>query len=482
MKKSIKINALLNMIKQVMQIIFPIVTVPYVARVILPDNYGKINTGSSLISYIALVAGLGIASYAIREGSLVRDNKFKLQEFSEQIFTINIISTVVSYIIFAGILFLIPHYKNLRALLVIQSFSVVFTTLGADWINSIEEDYLYITIRYIILHLISIILMFLYVKTPEDLYVYAAICLITSAGGNLLNIFYIRKYVKLRITLKIEWKKHLLPIFILFGNSIAMTIYVSSDVTMLEIFKGTTAVGIYGVATKIYSVVKQVLNALLIVSIPRMTSYIGEKKMECFIELGKKLMNSLITFMFPLIVGIGVFKSEAIRFAGGSKYQSGENCLLILIIAVAFALLATFYSASVLMPLRKEKYLLIGTVISAIINVVLNFFFIPLFGGDGAALTTLVSEVFVAVYFGYLVKKEGYSFIENKILLLSILGSVLIVGVCIWIKTSLDSQVLYLSLSIIISCFIYFGIQIIGGNPIIKEIVDGMLKFKYKKR
>lgn len=476
MKKSIKINALLNMVKQVMQIIFPIITIPYITRVLLPENYGKINTGNSLISYIALIAGLGIANYAIREGSLVRDDKEKLNSFSSQVFSINIFSTIIAYIILAGIIFLVPHYREYRLLLMIQGISVIFTTLGADWINSIEEDYLYLTIRYIVFHTISLTLMFLLVKTPEDYYVYAAISLITSAGANLMNVFYIRRYVKIRFTFDIEWKRHLPPILILFGNSVAMTIYVSSDITMLEIYKGATEVGIYSVATKVYSIVKQILNAVLIVSIPRMTLYIGNGDNERFMKLGQKMLSALITLMSPLMVGIIIFRTEAIKLAGGKEYISGESSLLILSLAIVAALLATFFSGCVLMPLRKEKYILKGTILSAIVNVGLNFILIPLFGGDGAALTTLISELFVAIYFWLLIKKEGYQFFNKRVLALSLTGGFFVAIACIMIKEVYSNFLVYFSLSIVMSGVIYGLVHIIGKNEVVMEILPRFMK------
>ena len=296
-RKSIKVNALLNMIKQIMQVIFPLITVPYIARVLGSENYGKINTGSALISYISLIAGLGILSYAIREGALVRGDRVKLNSFSCQVFSINLLSTIFAYIVLIVIILFIPHYQNYRLLLIIQGVSVVFTTLGADWVNSIEEDYLYLTIRYIVLHIVALILMFLFVKKPEDYYLYAAITLITTAGANLMNIFYIQKYIRLRFTLNIDWKKHLPPILVLFSNSVAMTIYVSSDITMIEIYKGDSEVGIYGVATKIYTIVKQVLNAILVVSIPRLTLYMKSEDRAGFSVLGSKMLGALITLM-----------------------------------------------------------------------------------------------------------------------------------------------------------------------------------------
>ena len=481
MKKSIKINALLNMVKQVMQIIFPIVTTPYITRVLLPENYGKINTGNSLISYISLIAGLGIANYAIREGSLVRDDKEKLNRFSSQVFSINILSTAVSYIILAGVLFLVPHYKDYKLLLIIQGTAVFFSTLGADWINSIEEDYLYLTVRYIVLHVISLVLMFLLVKKPEDYYIYAAITLVNTVGANLMNIFYIRRYVRIRFTLDIDWKRHMVPILVLFGNAVAMTIYVSSDITMLEIFKGATEVGIYSVATKIYSIVKQMLNAVLIVSIPRMTAYIGNGDRERFKDLGQKILSALITLMCPLTVGIVIFRTEAIYLAGGKEYVGGATNLLILALAVAAALLATFFSGCVLMPLRKERYILKGTIISAVINIGFNFFFIPWLGGNGAAITTLLSEVFVAVYFWYLVRKEQLHFFNKRIIALSLIGSVLVAIACVLMKGLFENFLVYFGLSIVTSGILYGIVQIAGKNEVVMSLLPRILRRQKKQ-
>lgn len=481
-KKSIKINAVLNMIKQLMQILFPVITVPYVTRVLLPENYGKINTGNSLISYISLIAGLGIASYAIREGSLIRNSRERLNQFANQVFSINILSTVVSYLLLAGIMFLIPHYKDYKLLLAIQGTAVMFTTIGADWINSIEEDYFYLTVRYIVLHVISLGLMFLFVRKPEDYYIFAAISLVTSVGGNVLNLFYIRRYVSLRFTFDIDWKRHLTPILVLFGNAVAMTIYVSADITMLELFKGDTEVGIYSVATKIYSIVKQMLNAVLVVSIPRMTAYVGTEDYTGFVRLGKKMLGAMITLMCPIIVGIIIFRSEAVFLAGGKEYSEAAGSLLILSLAVAAALLATFYSGSVLMPIRKERLILKGTVISAIINVVLNLFFIPWLGGVGAAVTTLISELFVAVFFWWLVHKDGYRFVDVRNTLLSVFGSLLVAVTCILLKHYISAFWICFMVSLAASGCVYGIVQIVGKNSIVLELVGHMIKKVKRER
>ena len=137
-------NAFLNMTKQICAVIFPLITVPYVSRILQRENYGKYNFGNSIVSYFILIAGLGIVNYAIREGARIRNDRKKLNRFANEVFTINIYSTIIAYIL----LFIIVHFsaklKLYQPLIFVQSLSIILTTLGADWVNSIFEDYLYI--------------------------------------------------------------------------------------------------------------------------------------------------------------------------------------------------------------------------------------------------------------------------------------------------------------------------------------------------
>lgn len=190
--RSIKVNAILSMIKQVCAIIFPLITIPYVSRILEADNYGKINFSSSIISYFILIAGLGISSYAIREGARIRDEKTTFTKFSNEIFSINILATVLSYILLVVVVFISTKLQQYKLLLFIQSFAIILNTLGADWINSVYEDYLYLSFRYILIQIISLIALFLFVHTPNDYVIYAIIYVFSSSGGNLFNCFYIR--------------------------------------------------------------------------------------------------------------------------------------------------------------------------------------------------------------------------------------------------------------------------------------------------
>lgn len=171
MKKSLKVNAILNGIKQACSVLFPLLSFVYCSRILGTENLGKYSFANSIINYFLLIAGLGISNYAIREGSEIRENINALSCFINEVFTINIISTLISYSLLAAVILAIPKLYLYKQLLIIQSIQIILTTVGADWINSIFEDYLYLAVRYIIIQALALVLLFLLVRSPNDIYI-----------------------------------------------------------------------------------------------------------------------------------------------------------------------------------------------------------------------------------------------------------------------------------------------------------------------
>ena len=154
MHSNLKQNTIFNMIKVIAQLIFPLITFPYISRVLGTSSVGKVNYASSVYLYLSLIATLSISTYAIRECSRVRNNKKKLNKIASQIFTINLYSTLVAYIVMFVVI-CIPKFQTIQNLIVINSINMIFVTLGADWINNTFEDFKYITIRTVIYQFLS---------------------------------------------------------------------------------------------------------------------------------------------------------------------------------------------------------------------------------------------------------------------------------------------------------------------------------------
>jgi O-antigen/teichoic acid export membrane protein len=188
-KKSLGVNAFLNGLRSVLNLFFPLITFPYVSRVLSVSGIGIYNFSNTYVSYFILIAGLGIATYAVREGAKYRENKDKIDEFVSQIFSLNMIATIIAYLLLFASLIIFKNLHNYVSCILIFSLQILFTTLGTEWIYTIYEDYTYITVRSIIFKIISIILLFLLVKKPEDYLNYAAITVFFGRGIKFFELY-----------------------------------------------------------------------------------------------------------------------------------------------------------------------------------------------------------------------------------------------------------------------------------------------------
>ncbi|AVK50122.1 hypothetical protein AXY43_20190 [Clostridium sp. MF28] len=469
--KSLKKNAVLNIVKQICQVLFPLITVPYVSRVLSAENYGRYNFANSIISYFSLIAALGITNYAIREGARVRDNKEEFEKFSSEIFTINCWSTMVSYFFLFGILIVSEKLHSYTMLILIQSLVILFTTAGVDWINSIYEEFTYITIRYIIIQCLSVVAMLMIVHNESDYILYALITVCANAGANLMNIIHVRKYVKLRFTFKPNLKKHMLPMLLLFCNTIAVTIYVNSDATMLGILVSDQAVGIYSLVAKVYTIVKQLLSAILIVTLPRFSVYLGNNDIDKYNCLLKKVFNALISILLPAIVGLFMLSEHIINILGGTEYQDGYIALKILSIGLMFAILAYFYSGCILLPYKKEKNFLIATIMGALANIVINFIVIPRYSYIGASSTTVLAELIVFAFCWYYSRKLVQVKFDRKVLLSVGISCIAIIIICHFTTIKLGVGILPGIVSIALSGISYLLIMLLFKNEIVMQFI-----------
>src|SRR5574344_1032795 len=391
---SVKKNTVLNIIRTLSSVVFPLITFPYISRVLHAENIGKVNFGNSIISYASLIASLGISTYAIRECSKVRDDKEKLNDISSQLLSINLISTLVSYVFLIFLLLFWNFLHEYKILIIIQSLAVIFTTLGADWINTAMEDFKYITIRSLVFQLISIVAMFLFVRKPEDYVVYAAITVLSSSGANIVNIVYRRRFCKTRITFHIDWKTHMPPIFMLFAVTLFSIIYTNVDMTMLGIMKGDKDVGIYSTAVKIYNIVNMTVASIAAVVLPQLSYNFNKKD---YAEVNRLILYAarfIAVLGLPCIAGIDAIAEEIVTVVACAEYVSAAVPLRILSIALLFSYMGGLVGNMILIPSGKEKICLVATGISAALNFIGNLLLIPKLGIVAAALTTAVSEVF----------------------------------------------------------------------------------------
>lgn len=475
-EKSVGKNAALNMIKTVVALIFPLITFPYISRVLQVENLGKVNFAHSVVNYFVLFATLGLKTYGIREGAALRNDRIKFQRFFSQVLTITAVSTAVSLAVLFALTFFSPRLREYDALILILSASVVLPTLGCEWVCAAFEDYAYITVRSLLVQFLSLVLIFTLIHQPEDYYRYAFILVFSSQGANLFNLFYIRKYVKFSLTGRPEARRHLKPMLVLFASSLATTIYVSSDTTLLGLISGEYYTGLYAAATKLYAVIKNLISAIVVVSIPRFSYYYSSGKREEYHTLLSRISKVLCLLAVPAAVGVFVLSEEIILLISGSTYMEAASALRILSLAVVFVAASWVQSQCVLIPMKKEKWVLYTTSATAVLNVVLNLLLIGKWRHNAAAFTTVIAEATVVLVYALVIRKDGKVEGLSRQILHAAVGSAVMAVWLIYVKTWDGSVLLRLLAAILGGMGIYGLVLLALKDEVVKEVAGQILR------
>ena len=293
-------------------------------------------------------------------------------------------------------------------------------------------------------------------------------------GSSVFNLIHSRNFFDLKIKCNYNYSTHIKPILILFLASIAVMIYVYSDTTILGFLKSDYEVGLYSVASKIYTIIKSVLSSLLIVSIPRLSEYCNNNDFLSFDTTLQKIIDSITIILLPCVVGLFIMSDQIVIITGGHQYAPASISLKLLSIALFFCLYGWIYNQCVLLPAKMEKIISISTIISAGVNIVLNFALIPIWSERAAAFTTLIAELIMLIICYHFGKRITNCRIINKNFIQAIFGCLGIVIICAVLKYLMKDTVICTILSIALSITLYLTLMIITKNTSLNLL---LLKF-----
>lgn len=410
-QKSIKLNYLMNCILTASSMIFPLISYPYVSRVLQPEGMGKVAFANSVVAYFAMAAMMGIPTYGIRACARVRDDKRKLSEAVWELLTLNFFMTLIVYGVFAVCLVAIPRFSQDKALLAVMSAGILFQMLGAEWLFKALEEYSYITVRSLIFKALAVALMFLLIREENDYVVYGALTMFAGVGSNICNAFRIRRLMEplSKITARKRaggfWTfaknacaKHRKPVAVFFAMTAATTIYTNLDVAMLGFMSGDAEAGYYSAAVKIKGVLVSFVTALGSVLLPRMSYYVEQNKKREFRSMIKKAFVFVAVVSVPLCVFFIFFAKTSILILSGEAYLPAVPSMQIIMPTLILIGFSNLCGIQILVPLGMEKQVLYSELAGAVADVCINLWLIPSMGAAGAAVGTLAAEAAVLLY------------------------------------------------------------------------------------
>lgn len=392
---SLKLNFLMNAFLTTSSFIFPLITFPYISRILLPEGTGKVSFATSVVTYFALFAQLGIPTYGIRACAKVRDDKVQLSRTVQEIFTINLGMSAVTYCAFFIALFTIPRMQEEKALFLIVSTTIFFNAIGMEWLYKGLERYTYITVTSILFKLIALGATFLLIHQKSDYVIYGGISIFAASASSVCNFVNARKYILFKPVGEYNFKRHLKPILIFFAMSCATTIYTNLDTVMLGFIKTDADVGYYSAATKIKNVLLGIVTSLGTVLLPRASYYVEHSELKRFEQITQKAINFVFLISMPLAVYFTLFAREGVLFLSGEAYESSILPMQILMPTLVLIGLTNIMGIQVLVPIGKEKVVLYSEIAGACVDLVLNALLIPRMASVGAAVGTLAAEAAV---------------------------------------------------------------------------------------
>ena len=476
------LNFVMNAILTMSQFLFPLITFPYISRILLPTGTGKVSFATSVVSYFALFAQLGIPTYGIRACAKVRDDRKALERTVQELFLINLIMSILAYIVLFLAIAFVPRMRQEKALFLIVGLTILFNAIGMEWLYKALEQYTYITVRSIIFKLIAVVAMFVLVHEQKDYVIYGGISILAASASNVFNFFHAHKYVSIKPVGSYNFRQHLKPIVIFFAMSCAATIYTNLDTVMLGFMTSDAEVGYYNAAVKIKSILVSVVTSLGVVLLPRASYYVECKLMDKFCRITHVALNFVILISVPLTVYFILFAKEGIFFISGAEYEASIVPMQIIMPTLLFIGLTNIMGIQTLIPLGKEKVVLYSEIAGAVADLLLNVALIPSMASAGAAIGTVVAEgVVFAVQF-WALRKEVLSSYQKVRYGTIVLALALAIASCLWVKTTALGSFASLLVSAILFFAVYGGVLVLRKEPLAWQMAEKVRQMLFKKR
>lgn len=468
-KNNIKKNYIYNLVYQILVMIIPLITTPYLSRVLGAENIGIYSFTLSVTTYFILFGSLGIAMYGQREIAYLQNDIKKRSKIFFEIFLMRCITLNISILIFYIVFCSNGQYNVYYKILLLE---LIANVVDISWYFQGLEEFKKTVVRNIIVKLISVICIFVFVKETTDLNKYFIIYVLSNFLGNLSLWMYLPKYIQ-KVKLKeLNLFRHIKPTIMLFIPQIATQLYTVLDKTMIGIIISNKAeVGYYEQAQKIVKLLMTIATSLGTVMMPRIAATFASGNHKKIKDYMNKSFSFILLLAFPLMLGIISISKNFVPLFYGKGYEKVTPLMCIISPIIVLIGLSNVIGTQYLLPTKKQNKYTLSVVIGALVNFILNLILIKYFASIGASIATVIAEFAVTTTQFILVKNE-IKFLDVIKLSYKYVIAALIMFMCsIGVDYLINDSFLAIILQIMISCITYFTVLYILRDNLIIETV-----------
>ncbi|WP_346238520.1 flippase [Niabella insulamsoli] len=451
MKKNFFYNALLT----TSNLIFPLITFPYVNRVLDPEGIGKASFATSFVQAFMIICSLGVPYYGIREIAKTKSDIEKRSLLVLELTIIKIIVSLFALVIYFALVFNVPTLKSSLIFFLFGSLSILIGIFDFNYFFSALENFRYITVRSVFFQIVSVVLTFSLIKDQHDVLLFFLIPIIITFFNTIVNIAYLKNFLIFPKISLVGLRKHVLPLITMFSIILFSSLYNVLDTTILGFLTDDGTVGYYSTATKLNKIPIAIIMTLAPVLLPRMAAEVGKRNFQEVSRLANKAIEVILLIGVPITFGILCTSSLLIFIFAGEKFVDAILTLQLMSPLALIIGVTTCFSTQILVPFGNEKLVLRAVLFGMILSLGLNFYLIPYISQNGAAISALCTELLVLVMCYWYSKKLMKINMPYQLFLTNVIVCIPFFGISYLVKQNIETDILSFIL-IAGSCVLYY--------------------------
>lgn len=469
-----KRNYIYNLIITVFNILFPVLSFPYAARILGPSGIGKIQFVSNFAQYFALIAALGLPFYGVREIAKVKNDKNKLSKTFSELLYIYIITSVLFTVIFIVITVSVNRFNVDFKYYLTASSLILLGFCSVDWFYQGLEQFKTIAIRSIVVKLISLILLYTLVKNKNDLFIYMVITVFSFLGNNLMNMLILSRSIAFQ-TKELNVKRHIKPLIYILASTLSMAMYALFDTVLLGLLSDEKSVGFYTAGVKISKITLPLVTSIGGALIPQISRSFASNQKQ-FNQIITLSFEFIIIISIPISFGLLVLAPEMIYVFSGPDFHRAVLPMQILSFLPFLIGMGNLFGVQILITAAKEKEMLISVATGMFVSLLGNILLVPPLKEIGGAISNTLTELIVALMFFYFVRKNFEINLSGKVIINSVLVSILFIPIVIGLRLIITNSIAIIAASFLLCSLIYIiATLFVFKNELLLSYIKGSI-------
>lgn len=468
---STKTNFAWNIVLVVGNYLFPLITFPYVTRVLGVSNIGLCGYVDSIISYYVLFSTMGISSLGIREIAKVKEKADELNNVFSSLMVIRLALTAICAVALVVMTYTMDYFIPYRPYLMVGLVKLVVGAFGIEWFFQGTSNFRFITLRSLFIRVLYVILVFVFLHDESDTFLYFVLTSLTVIITSIINWLYAKKFVRFSLV-DIKARLFIIPVLSYGLYMILTSMYTSFNVAFLGTVSNDTQVGYFTTATKLYTILMSVFTAFTMVMIPKVSELVAKKDYIQLRDVANQTFDLIFAFSFPLIIGSLFYAEAIVDIIAGKGYEGAVLPFRIVMLLLIVIALEQIIIQQFLMAVKDSKCVVILSVIGAFVGVLLNIILTPSRMAVGSSISWTASEICILIVSLFFFKKFFNMSLPLKGMLKYFLFSIPYVIICFIFYTDLFSWKIVLSIALCALWFIISNVVILKNKPIVGAMVS----------